>query len=233
MEQVDLFGTYHIDRPSKVRRELEEFSGGAQVFFTEQAREAADASDWTELLSRNPAMFIAGWGLNLLWGLPGLLLTRRFDTVDSHSTKQVAQKRGLSIEPVDMKIAPQLADVSLLITLASWVWTMFIIAIFASGAAIWPRTPLVYGLPVTGSTILGMGVFFSILPVVLFARMSLSKRDDIMAQNIQEILNSNDRVKRGCLVVGHKHMDGVKHQLESSGIEVGATHKSKFLRSSL
>lgn len=233
MEQVDLFGTYHIDRPGKVRRELEEFSEGAQVFFTEQAREAADASDWTELLSCNPAMFIAGWGLNLLWGLAGLLLIRRFETVDSHSTKQVAQKRGLSIEPVDMKIVPQMADVSLMITLASWAWTMFIVAVFASGAALWPHTLLVYGFPVTGSTILGMGVAFSILPVVPFAWMSLSKRDEIMAQNIQKILNSNDRVERGCLVVGHKHMDGVKQQLESSGIEVGATHKPKFLRSSL
>jgi pheromone shutdown protein TraB len=59
---------------------------------------------------------------------------------------------------------------------------------------------------------------------------TLGDRNAVIAENIAEILDEREGSSRGCLVVGHKHMDGVIEELEKNDVVVGKTHKSKFLR---
>jgi hypothetical protein len=233
MGQIEIFGTYHVDRPNKVEQELRDFSEEAEIFFVEQPQDPANVEDWASLLNRNPAMFIAGWILNLFWAIPGFLLTRQFDSVDSYVTRQVAQERNLDIDPVDLNLVPYLSNIWMVWTAISWMWAIFVLATLAFGVALSPKILLVYGFPLTPVFIFSTGILFGFLPIVAFARLSLPKRDGVIAQNIHEDLESMEEIDHGCLVVGRKHIEGVSDELEDRGIMVAKTHDPKFLRRSL
>lgn len=218
MPEVDIFGTYHIDRPSKVKSELTEFSEGADVFFVEAPREESDNDDEWTLTLRNPIMQITSWILNFLWGILGFLLTGRWGPVDGYVTDVVAQEQEIDIEPVDMNLVRRASDISIRMTILSWFLLLLALALFVLGG-LFVYWPLVIWAIVVGFA-----------PIVPFAYGTLSERDERMVENIEHVFSIRDDVENACLVVGHRHMDGVRNELAETDIEVGELHKSKFFR---
>ncbi len=221
MAEFEAFGTTHVDRPSKVAEELSEFADDADVLFIESPRSDADDSHEYNMLIRNPALYLTGIIVRWFWGIIGLFLTRQFDPVDRVVTKKVAREKDVEIEPVDLNIPRRMSEVHLVVTVLSWLWALvvgfiFVLGVFASSIAV-----LVYA------------VVLGFVPIVPFSRLTLSERDEVMAENIQQIISTNDDVSKGCLIAGRDHLDSVEEELEASDIEVSCTFKSKWLRRSL
>lgn len=229
MAGVDVFGTVHIDRPNKVREELSEFSESAEIFFIESPREV-DSSDLGNLLRRNPALWITSWILHVVWGLPGFLLTRNFESIDSSVTREVAESRNLDIEPVDLNLMRRASDVNRYVTGLSWFWVCLIPIVVTYG---FMTSPIFLG-PVSFGPVFfaGLAVLMGFLPIAPFAHFTLEERDEETVENIENLLSERDDVQKGCLIVGHKHMDGIVEELEESTVTVGEKHRSKFLRKS-
>lgn len=215
------FGTLHVDRLSKVVDELDEFSQEADVLFVEQPRDDPDSSDKFAMLVHNPTLYLTGIILEWFWGILGFVLTGRFKPVDEVATEVVSEKNEIKIEPVDLNLPRRASEVSVTITVLSWIWFCFVIFIFITG------------LIVSSITVLIGAVAAGFLPIVPFARLTLAERDEIMAKNIEEVLARNTNLNMGCLVAGRGHMDGVFEQLEQSGVETSQTHESKWIRRSL
>lgn len=216
MGDVDIFGTYHIDRPKKVKEELSVFCDGTDVFFVEAAREEATVDHERALLLRNPVLWITAWLVGLAWGLPGLALTGRLGPVDCYVTDVVAREQNINIEPVDMSLVRRASKVGLWVSATSWILLLLAIFLFGLGVAL------------LSSDLIIWAVVVALAPVVPFAYRTLPERDETIAENIVEILDNDDSVQRGCLVVGRKHMSGVKDELEGRGVVVGKTHDPKF-----
>lgn len=230
MARVDIFGTYHIDRPKKVEEELREFSSEVEIFFTEEPQEEADQSDWKTLRIHNPTVWIAGLLLNFFWRTGGFLLTRRFNPVDAVVSKKIARERGLEVLPVDETIVKRASEVSLLLTVFSWIWVALTMVVVAFAIVLWPKTLLVYDLPLSSVFFVSSAVMMGFIPVVPLAYLTLEERNDVIADNIENILQERGEPSRGCLIVGHKHLDGVVEALEERAVDVGKTHKPKFFR---
>ncbi|MEA5387259.1 hypothetical protein VB779_09470 [Haloarculaceae archaeon H-GB11] len=202
MPEVDGFGTLHLDRPAKVRAELTEFSDGVSIFFVEGPRNQPNKADLRRLILRNPIMWVTDWILYVVWGVPGLLLTKKWGPVDGSITESVSQEEDIEIEPVDLNLVRRASDVSIWVSIFSWFMLLLSIAlVFLS--VLWGSWNL---------TVLAMVVGF--LPVVPFAFGTLSERDAEMAKNIDEILSNRDDVQRTCIIAGRRHIDGVVDELE-------------------
>lgn len=228
MPDLHLFGTTHIDRPRKLERELYEFTENVDFLMSEHPREEPDFSDTLRVLIRNPSILIMGWILDVIWGVPGYLLTRSFGPLDTTVTNSVARERGLDIEPVDMNLRKRASEINILITLLSWFWAGVTVVTFLFGFLL-----IFTGLFYVALVVIIAGVAVGFAPVVPFALGTLSERDDVMAKNIEEVLTERGSSQIGCLVVGRGHLDGIKENLEDNSIEVDEFHKSKFLRRSL
>ena len=218
MTECKCFGTTHVDYPRKVTDELREFADDADILFIESPR--GDDYEY-EMIVRNPALYITGVTLECIWAMLGFILTWQFTTVDTAVTKKVAQENNLDIEPVDMNIPRKMSEVSPIVTVVSWLWTGVVAFVFV--LSVW----------YTSIVVLGYAVLFALLPTLPFSQLTLSERDKVMAENIEEILSTDDKIKKGCFVAGRDHIDGVEKQLEESSVQVTQTFKSKWLRHSL
>lgn len=218
MSELDIFGTFHIDRPSKVKRELEDFCEDADVLFIESPRNRPNESDEREMLIRNPIFWITGWILEIAWGLLGFVLTGRYGPVDGYATDKVSNEKKIKTEPVDMNLVRRVSEVSIYVTVFSWIWLILTLGLFVIG--VWLLAP----------NIIIWSVLFGLLPIVPLAFGTASERDKLMAENIHQVFSKQENVKQGCLIVGQCHIEGVIEELEDSNVEIGETHKSKFLR---
>jgi hypothetical protein len=221
MAEFEAFGTTHVDRPSKVAEELSEFADDADVLFIESPRSDADDSHEYNMLIRNPALYLTAIILEAVWGIIGFILTRQFDPVDRVVTKKVAREMGVDVEPVDLDIPREMSEVHPIITVLSWLWIVLIGFVF------------VLGVFASSIVVLAFALGLGFLPILPFSQLTLSDRDEVMAENIQQILSTNDDVSKGCLIAGQDHLNGVEEELEASDIQVSQTFKSKWLRRSL
>lgn len=228
MSDLRLFGTTHIDRPRKLKHELYEFTEEVDFLMSEHPREEPDYSDLLMVLIRNPSILIMGWILDVIWGVPGFLLTRNFGPLDATVTTTVARERGLDVEPVDMNLRQRASEVNILITILSWLWGGVTVLTLLFGFLL-----LLAGQFYVSVVVIVAAVVVGFAPVVPFALGTLSERDDVMAKNIEGVLTERGSSQTGCLVVGRGHLDGINTNLEDRGMEVGESHKSKFLRRSL
>lgn len=218
MAKVDIFGTLHVDRPKKVKRELAEFCTDADVLFVESPRDKPDNADEREMFLRNPIFSVTGRLLDFAWGPIGFLLTGEFEPIDGYVTEVVSQEQNIDIEPVDMNLVRRAGEVSIITTVVSWFWLILTVSVFVFGALQLSPNLIIW------AAVLGFA------PLVPFAYVTLSERDEQIAENIQHTFSTESGVQRGCLVVGRGHMSGVIEELEESDIEVDKTHKSKFCR---
>lgn len=232
MTRIDLFGTIRLDRPAKLRAELENFSQEADVFFVGEPSDAPTGEDRRRLLLRHPSVYLVGKLLALVWAIPGLLLTRQFDAVDRVVTDRVAADHGIRVEPVGLSLVRAAGDVSPVESVLSWfqfsVTALFLLSsvVLFAGQLLVPTL-----LPGVSPLTLGAcGFVVGFLPAAFLARDTLSARNEAMADNVERIVSRRDDVDVGCLVVGYTHVPGVKQQLQQRDAEVGRTHSSKFCR---
>lgn len=221
MPRVDVFGTIHADRPRKVEAELSEFCDGVDVVFVEAPRESTTDADERTLLRKNPVFKITAWLLALAWGIPGLVLTGRWGPVDDYATTAVAAEHGADVEPVDKNLVRRAGEVSVWSTVLSWALLWLACSLFVLGILLPSVDHLVWAVVV------------AFVPIVPFAYGTLGERDETMAENIEDILTAREDVQHGCLVVGRGHVRGVVEDLAETDVEVGRTHKSRFVRRTL
>lgn len=233
MTKVDIFGTYHLDRPAKVEEELRMFASEADVFFTEEPRVETSKSAWNRLRLYNPAAWIAGRLLNSLWQAVGFLFTRQFGPVDAVVAQRVAHERDIRMVPVDANLAHRASEVNRRLTGFSWLWALLTIFVVFVGVVGWPQLPTMYGISPSPTFLISSGVLMGFLPIVPIAYLTLDERNETIVENIETFLEEQENATRGCLVVGHKHIDGVVEALDESAVEVGRRHKPEFFRKSL
>lgn len=229
MPQIGIFGTYHVDKPSKVKEELSEFADDIDVIFIESPEDEVEIQGQVEYLLRNPSLWLGSWLISLLWSTIGFILTRQRDSVDGYVARQVAKEKEVDIVPVDMNIVADLSDVRILVTVLSWIW--FIFAISSLVSTVSGLTSLVqfqlFGADVIESVLIFL--LIGLLPVVTWAYTTDSERNKIMSENITKHLCENDSLENGCLVVGNDHLE-IQDNLKDTPVEVNKTHKSKWLR---
>jgi len=221
MSKVSGFGTTHIDRPSKVKTELTEFCENVDVFFVESPKDEPSSIDERNLILRNPIMWVTGWIVDFVWGVPGFILTGSPRPVDGYVTDAISEEQDIPIEPVDMNLMERAGEVPFWLTVLSWISVLVAISIFVLGIM---ATSLKL---VLGSFIIGFA------PAALFAVLTKSERDMEMAENIDQFLANHEDVESACLIAGKKHIPGVVDQLKKRGVDVQKVHKSKFFRKSL
>ena len=230
--RIDLFGTIRLDRPAKLRAELENFSTEADVFFVGEPSDTPTTAERRKLLLRHPSVSLAGVLFGLVWGLPSVLLTRQFDSVDRVVPRRVAAERGLDVEPVGRSLVGAVGDVSPMETVLSWFQFAVTGLFLLSSVALFVGQlldPTVF--PGVSPLTLGVcGFVVGFLPAAFLARDTLSARNEAIADNVERVVSSGDDVEVGCLVVGYTHVPGVEQQLQERDVEVGRTHSSKFLR---
>ena len=232
MTRIDLFGTLRLDRPAKLRAELERFSQDADVLFVGDPADAPTAAERRALFLRHPSVFLAGVLLGPVWRVPGLLLTRRFDSVDRVVRERVAEDHSLDVEPVDLSLVRVTGDISPAETVLSW-FQFSVTAVFVlASVALFAGQLLVPTLSVGVSplTLGACGFVVGLLPAAFLARETLSARNEAVADNVERIVSDRDDLDVGCVVVGYTHVPGVKQALNERHVEVGRTHMSKFAR---
>lgn len=229
MPQIGIFGTYHVDKPSKVKEELSEFADDIDVIFIESPEDEVEIQGQVEYLLRNPSLWLGSWLISLLWSTIGFILTRQRDSVDGYVARQVAKEKEVDIVPVDMNIVADLSDVRILVTVLSWIW--FIFAVSSLVSTVSGLTSLVqfqlFGADVIESVLIFL--LIGLLPVVTWAYTTDSERNKIMSENITKHLCENDSLENGCLVVGNDHLE-IQDNLKDTPVKVNKTHKSKWLR---
>ena len=232
MTRIDLFGTIRLDRPSKLRSELEVVSAEADVLFVGAPSDTPTRAERRELLLRHPSMYLMGVLLSSVWGLPGLLLTRRFESVDRVVPDRVADETGVEIEPVGSSLVRAVGDVSAVESVLSWFQFSVTGLCLLSSAVLFAGQLLVptVSVGVSPLTLGASGFFVGVLPAAFLARDTLSARNEAVATTVDRIVSDRDDIDVGCLVVGYTHVSGVKQQLEQRQIDVGRTHRSKFAR---
>ena len=232
MTRIDVFGTIRLDRPAKLRSELETFSTETDVFFVGAPGDTPTTAERRALLLRHPSVFLVGALLGVVWGLPGLVLTRRFDSVDRVVPDRVAAERGIDVEPVGLSLVGAVGDVSPMETVLSWfqfavtgVFLLSSVALFA-GQRLDPSV-----FPAVSPLTLGVcGLVVGFLPAAFLARDTLSARTEAMADNVDRIVARRNDVDVGCVVVSYTHVSGIEQALRGRDVEVGRTHSSKFAR---
>lgn len=232
MTRIDVFGTIRLDRPAKLRSELEGFTTEADVLFVGAPGDTHSVAERRWLLLRHPSAYLVGALLGVVWGLPGLLLTRRFDSVDRVVPGRVAAERGIDVEPVGLSLVGAVGDVSPMESVLSWfqfaVTCVFLLSSVALSvgqlldATVFPAvSPLTLGV---------CGLVVGFLPAAFLARDTLSARTEAVADTVDRIVARRDDVDVGCVVVSYTHVSGVEQELRERDVEVGRTHSSKFLR---
>jgi len=230
--RVDLFGTIRLDRPSKLRAELENFSTEADVFFVGEPSDTPTKEERQELLLKHPSVYLVATLLGVVWGIPGALLTRQFDSVDRVITDQVAAEHGIRVEPVDLSLVRAAGDISAMETVLSWFQFSVTAVFLLASVVLFAGRLLVSTFPVGISplTLGACGFVVGFLPAAFLARDTLSARNEAMAANVERIVARRDDIDVACLVVGYTHVPGVKQQLKQRQIDTDRTHRSKFLR---
>ncbi|NEU58159.1 RDD family protein [Halorussus sp. MSC15.2] len=98
---LSLFGVVHVDRPGKVRRELDAFADDADALFIEQPEMEVTLRTFGRVAARTPTFFL-GMLLHLVLLLPlYAVLNRAYDEAEAIAARRVAEDRGLPVHEID------------------------------------------------------------------------------------------------------------------------------------
>ncbi len=252
---LSLFGSVHIDRPSKVADELDEFADGVDAVFVEYPQ------DWSlrekvEGLLKNPMLVVGVMTYTVVF-LPFLsLFVRDVIPMELVVANEFAEKRNIELHAVDTHPIQLSNDGKRWWWVVSWgvlallVWyqplaaSVTVVAIVGASllrdvAARWNRTVVgVLQFPFQWGVLLVMMVerLFSILLVLvafLFFLIAVGRtiqtRNEAMIDRADEIAE-REGYESGCLMTGRAHVAGMVVTAERLDITIPRTYRPRWLR---
>lgn len=256
---LDLFGVVHLDRPSKVRDELEPFAADADAICLESPELPPTGRTYLQCGLRAPALLLGVFATSLLQLPPFVLLNRETGTVLSTEARVVdaiRAERGVPVHAVDdhpLSIAAR----------AGWTWWLPNWGLLAAIGYLDPRAlGTTVAVVLTPWLVLGLarryaGRFGTVLCVVLpwpalvvgvwtgwlnvfvlvaveaafvaTVYATLSHRNEHMLEATASHAAAN-AYDRVCLVTGRAHLRGLEPLADGAGLRVDRTHRSRFVR---
>ena len=253
--QLDLFGTIHVDRLGKVRREMDEFVGEADAICLEQPQDPT-VGMYLRAGLRAPLFLVGLFLYQLLLFLPLVLVARDVRATEFVAVEQLVDDRP--VYRVDDHPVSIVAGAGAVTVLANWVVLLAlavadppsvgltVVAIFVAvlPAAIVRRAGFRYPavlLAVAGLFAGGvayvlyaplMTAVVGLVSVVAFMAVvstTIERRNEEMLDRVVTTASDNghDRV---VLVSGKAHLGGMVEAGQNRGIDIGRVHVSKLFR---
>jgi len=248
------FGTYHMDTPGKVTRELDEVAAGADVIFVEYPDRTLTAGEFASALLRAPVSVVGLLVVQLLIHLPLFLLFNR----DLLPTEIVAIRRvvgdgDVPVHRVDDPIMARLCDVGPLMIAGNWLVLAVVAWLGPVGAAVTGLLVLVGVAPMlvrrTGRRVLAIGLtglwylalagtavlgYLSVpllvvgfFAFVVVARVTLAHRNRHMLDEIAAIADERG-YEDAVLVTGKAHLAGLARRADERALSLPSVHVSMW-----
>lgn len=258
---LGLFGVLHVDRPGKVRAELDAFADDADALFIEQPETDVTLRTFANVAVRAPTFFL-GMLLHAVALMPlYTLLNRAYDEAEAIAVRRVADDRDLPVHRVDdhpvlvtSRAGPRwmlanwlaLAGLAWLFGTALAVTAAVLLAGFGAtlaAARIDRRLWLVVSIPATwgGLALAAVSGLLSAVPVSLvFAVLVFylasagtmnEHRNRHMLRRVAEV-SDREGYDRACLVTGKAHLAGLVSLAADADLAVSRMHVSRWLRTS-
>ncbi|WP_276302431.1 RDD family protein [Halorussus lipolyticus] len=255
---LDLFGVLHVDRPGKVRAELDDFADDADALFIEQPETEVTLGTFGRTGLRAP-VFLLGALLHLALFTPFYaVLNREYDEAEAIAVRRIADERGLPVHEVDdhpvlyMSRAGPRWIVANWLALAGLAWAFGVSFLAIAGvlllagaitigtARLDRRLWLVVSIPATWGGLLLAGTIgllpTGVLAVVLLFYLATAgslneHRNRHMLRNIADIAD-REEYDHACLVTGKGHLAGLVSLAGDRDLAVSRMHVSRWLRRS-
>lgn len=255
---LDLFGVLHVDRPGKVRAELDEFAGDADALFIEQPETEVAVPVFGRMAARTPVAFL-GALLQLVLIVPlYAVLNREYNEAEAIAVRRLAEENGLPVHEVDdhpalymSRAGPRWIAANWLAVIGlAWVFGVQFLAtagllVLAAAVTIGTarfdrRLWLLTAIPATWGS-LGVAISKDLLSVSLLVAVFLfylgsvgiinEHRNSHMLGRIAEI-SDREKYEQACLVTGKGHLAGLLTLASDAGLSVSRMHVSRWLRTS-
>lgn len=253
-----LFGSIHVDRPSKVGAELAEVADGVDALFIELPENRPGWRAYVDALVRAPAATLGAVVRDLVLGPLSVLSGRGRLSPEVLAVERVSAERDLSVHRVDehpmtwlgqpsrrgiaanwlvMLVFAVASPVGLLETVAVLLACLVVLAATTRGSS--PAVRLVAVLAValgfawtlwTGLASLVVAFVCFIAFMVVLVR-TVARRNRGMLDRI-EAVTAAEGYDSACLVTGKAHLQGLATAADGRSLSVGRVHASKFLRRS-
>lgn len=254
---LHLFGAIHVDRPSKVRAELDEYAADLDAIFLERPVEDLTPTTYLRGLVFAPGVVLAALFYGLLLLPFHALVLRDGTTPEWVATEHVAEERDLPVHHVDdhpIRIVATegwrlraIGWIALLVPLALFpvetaTTAGVLVGLFAASSAIYRidrRLWVVAGVPlwIAGAVAAWFGLvsgYVMLTFVLAFAATTigtLDRRNRIMLDRAREI-SEEEGYEESVLVTGKAHLGGMVNVADEVGVDVARVHVSKVFRRS-
>lgn len=255
---LSLFGVLHVDRPAKVRAELDEFAADADALFIEQPETEVTLRTWGRVAARTPTFFL-GMLLQLVVLVPlYALLHREFDEAEAIAVRRVAADRDLPVHEVDDHPALYMSRAGPRWILANWVALAALAYAFGTTLAVlvgllvaavgatlltkWldRRLWLVAAIPATvGPFALaateGLVSIYPVAALLVFYAVSAGLLNEYRNSHMLERISAvsgREGYDRACLVTGKAHVAGLAGLAADAEFALSRIHVSRWLRRS-
>jgi len=255
---LHLFGVIHVDRPSKVRAELDEYAGDLDAIFLERPRRELGLRRLARAGAFGPGILAAYLFYGLLFTPLYVVLVREPIPTEWVAVEAVAERYDLPVHHVDDHPIGLLADGALRWTALGWL-AVLVPAWFrpvatattvAVPVVLWGTTSLLYridrrlwivgSIPVAAGGLVGAFWLGLLWPVALgggvvaflvLAVGTLSDRNRIMLERSREVADE-EGYDAACLVTGKAHLPGMIDLADEVGVDAARSHTSKLFRRS-
>lgn len=255
---LDLFGVLHVDRPGKVRSELDDFAADADALFIEQPETDVTLPVFARTAARAPVFFL-GALLHLVLLVPlYAVLNRRYDEAEAIAVRRIADERDLPVHEVDdhpvlymSRAGPRWTAVNW-VALAGLAWLFGVPFLATAGVLVLAaavtigtarldrRLWLLTAVPATwgglwvasSQGLLSVGLILILLLFYLGSTGVINEhRNDHMLGRVAEIAD-REGYDRACLVTGKAHLAGLLTLAADADLSVSRMHVSRWLRAS-
>ncbi|MFD1642997.1 RDD family protein [Halohasta litorea] len=254
--KLGLFGVIHIDRLSKVTRELEAFVGDSETIFIESPTDSMGLRQYGSLFARVPAYAFGALLLQLAIYTPlFLLFNRDLLPTELAAARRVADSNGLSVQAVDehpnetlSRAGPRLIVLNWLVFgVVGWLEPVATAATaaVAVGGGLVPilirrrghryggLAAAICGLGLAGWLVAeglwSVWLFCCGLLFVVVIVWTLDHRNEVMLDRIEERSTEAD-YDEAVLVTGKAHLGGLASLASGQELAVPRVHISRWLR---
>lgn len=256
--ELRLFGALHLDRPSKVRAELDESADGVDAILVELPYREMTPRTVASFLLRTPAFFLGMATSVLLVATVTLLAAEGRVSAETLAVERVADDRDVPVHRVDDHPVQMAARAGPRWMVPNWALVLGLtvgwpVATATTAAALLAGSVAVAGLfrvdtvvarvaaalvgwgVLIGGLLSGVVFWLALIAFVLTNSVAILRtigpRNEYMLERIEEI-TAEEGYDSGCLVTGRTHLRGLAAGAAERGVSVGRVHASKFCRRS-